>query len=229
MNKALALVKSLPDSLSSGACSASSRGLLEALRQSGEAAFDHLGRFIREESNQMVKRAAKAGERREYLLTFAVQRYQHAAAVPSQSGVAYCNAAAVELMLKDYKAAAQTGRDAAHVNTHREVEPATYHAKRAACLASLRLGRFCAVPPALAPHRTEAQQKADKLTAWKSQLRLATAHAGLCRRLMNKSGKPSPRVLEEARDEYSDAVRGECKKARSKFTLCKLTPRRNAF
>lgn len=102
-------------------------------------------------------------------------------------------------------------------NGRRENEPPTFISKRASVVTSLAHGQGALIAGPLMRYLTPAQKVTDRGVAWKLVMRMAKAHAGLCRELIAGRAKTS----DEARNEAGlEQERAEKCKSLCVVTLC---------
>lgn len=91
----------------------------------------------------------------------------------------------------------------------RENDPQTFAAKRANVALAIQTSRFVVVPPGLMRPRTPAQRKAEKVIAWKADMRLAKAAAGQCRELLARPVANADQIRLDSQAESERAEKGE--------------------
>lgn len=160
IHKAHASVEPLP--LSSPLPSTLTRGYLEELRKRGAAFLGILAHAGREEGNVLFKQATtQSGDLQQRTRGEAARKYGVAGRVPDESGVAYCNAAAAHLLLKNYDMARTMAQEAVNANARTQRDVPTYSAKRAACVTAIATGT---ATTSLRPSR--AQRQRPKSRQW---------------------------------------------------------------
>lgn len=162
----------------------------------------------------------------------AQQQYIKASKVFEESDKAWCNAAAVGLLMQQLARAASLRRPLPHQRSPTDAlrTPDSYDyarifgqnavaacerranavqgfaATRAAVITALETSHFATPPAALKPSRTSAEQKAERLIHWKSLTRLAKAHSAIARHAMKTHGDTDVEARQEAQENCATAA-----------------------